>query len=102
MSKATRLVGIDLCRGLAAFAVILVHSGDETWGLPISSQAIEFRYLFYYAVPFFLAASFYFGTKKSSLKIERKLYDYLQSSVVRIHINIKRPLWPCTNTLSSS
>lgn len=75
MSKATRLVGIDLCRGLAAFAVILVHSGDETWGLPISSQAIEFRYLFYYAVPFFLAASFYFGTKKSSLKIDRKFWQ---------------------------
>lgn len=74
MSKATRLVGIDLCRGLAAFAVILVHSGDETWGLPISSQAIQFRSLFYYAVPFFLAASFYFGTKKSSLKINRKFW----------------------------
>ena len=75
MSKATRLVGVDLCRGLAAFAVILVHSGDETWGLPISSQAIQFRYLFYYAVPFFLAASFYFGTQKSSLEIDREFWQ---------------------------
>ena len=75
MSKATRLVGIDLCRGLAAFAVILVHSGDETWGIPISSQAIQFRYLFYYAVPFFLAASFYFGTQKSSLEIDREFWQ---------------------------
>ena len=64
MNKASRLIGVDLCRGLAAFAVILVHSGDESWGLPISDRAIQFRYLFYYAVPFFLAASFYFSTKK--------------------------------------
>lgn len=75
MSNATRLVGVDLCRGLAAFAVILVHSGDESWGLPISSQAIQFRHLFYYAVPFFLAAGFYFGTKKSPLKIDRHFWQ---------------------------
>ena len=70
MSKTSRLVGIDLCRGLAAFAVILVHSGDESWGIPISDQAIQFRYLFYFAVPFFLAASFYFSTKKLPLNID--------------------------------
>ena len=63
MNKQTRLVGIDLCRAIAAFAVIFVHSGDESWGLPISDRAIQFRYLFYFAVPFFLAASFYFGIK---------------------------------------
>jgi peptidoglycan/LPS O-acetylase OafA/YrhL len=70
MSKLIRLNGIDLCRGLAAFAVILVHSGDETWGLPISETAIRFRHLFYFAVPFFLAASFYFGTRKLPLTID--------------------------------
>lgn len=69
MNKLTRFAGIDLCRGLAAFAVILVHSGDETWGIPIDERAIQFRYLFYFAVPFFLAASFYFATKKSPLNI---------------------------------
>ncbi|MEL6579224.1 MAG: acyltransferase [Cyanobacteria bacterium J06621_12] len=72
MSKVTtnRLNGIDLCRGLAAFAVILVHSGDETWGLPISEAAIRFRYLFYFAVPFFLATSLYFGTRKLPITID--------------------------------
>ncbi|MGF1588237.1 MAG: acyltransferase [Pleurocapsa sp.] len=75
MSKATRFVGIDLCRGLAAFAVILLHSGDETWGVPISEPAIQFRYLFYFAVPFFLAASFYFGTTKSPLKISATFWQ---------------------------
>jgi peptidoglycan/LPS O-acetylase OafA/YrhL len=61
-----RLSGIDLSRGIAAYAVIQVHSGDETWGLPIEPSAIAFRVLFYFAVPFFLAASFFFSTGKAS------------------------------------
>ena len=83
MSKTTRLAGIDLCRGLAAFAVILVHSGDETWGIPISNQAIQFRYLFYYAVPFFLAAFFYFSTKKLPLALDS---DFWRKKLQRIVI----------------
>ncbi|MEL6495598.1 MAG: acyltransferase family protein [Cyanobacteria bacterium J06623_7] len=75
MSKTTRLNGIDLCRGLAAFAVILVHSGDETWGVPIAEAAIRFRHLFYFAVPFFLAASFYFGTKKLPLVLDASFWQ---------------------------
>lgn len=75
MSETHRAAGIDLCRGLAAFAVILVHSGDETWGLPISDRAIQFRYLFYFAVPFFLAASFYFSTIRTPLKINRAFWQ---------------------------
>jgi peptidoglycan/LPS O-acetylase OafA/YrhL len=54
MSETSRVAGIDLCSRLAAFAVILVHSEDETWGVPISDRAIQFRYLFYSAVPIFL------------------------------------------------
>ena len=75
MNETHRASGIDLCRGLAAFAVILVHSGDETWGVPISDRAIQFRHLFYFAVPFFLAASFYFSTKKTPLKIDRAFWQ---------------------------
>ena len=90
MFKVNRLAGIDLCRGLAAFAVILVHSGDETWGIPISERAIYFRHLFYFAVPFFLAASFCFATKNLPLnisvtfwqkKIKRILIPYLAWSI---------------------
>ena len=66
MSKSVKLTGIELCRGLAAFAVILVHSGDKSWGIPISNSAIEFRKLFYFAVPFFIATYFYFATKRLS------------------------------------
>ena len=85
MSKSVKLTGIELCRGLAAFAVILVHSGDATWGIPISESAIAFRRLFYFAVPFFIATYFYFATKKLSpldsnfwrKKFERIVIPYL-------------------------
>ena len=106
MSKVTtsRLNGIDLCRGLAAFAVILVHSGDETWGLPISEAAIRFRYLFYFAVPFFLAASLYFGTRKLPLvidgefwrkKFQRIVIPYLLWSL--FYVVVKTGIYSLTN-----
>jgi peptidoglycan/LPS O-acetylase OafA/YrhL len=61
-----RLLGIDLCRGIAAFAVIFVHSGDETWGVPVGYWALQVRLFFYFAVPFFLATSFFFLTRNLS------------------------------------
>lgn len=75
MSKLERLTGIELCRGLAAFAVILVHSGDETWGIPIADSAVEFRQMFYFAVPFFIASYFYFATKKAPHAIAQNLWQ---------------------------
>lgn len=69
MKKKQRLSGIDLCRGIAAYAVILVHSGDETWGVPVGEWTSEFRSLFYFAVPFFLATSFYLMTRKIDSKV---------------------------------
>jgi peptidoglycan/LPS O-acetylase OafA/YrhL len=83
--KKQRLLGIDLVRGIASYAVIQVHSGDETWGLPVDPSAITFRLLFYFAVPFFLAASFFFSVRKTAnsnswsfwkSKIERILIPY--------------------------
>lgn len=91
MDKPTRFVGIDLCRGLAAFAVVLIHSGDETWGIPVSEAAIELRNPFYFAVPFFLATSFYFTLRNKSSqisnsfwkkKIKRLLIPYLVWSFI--------------------
>jgi peptidoglycan/LPS O-acetylase OafA/YrhL len=64
MFNKQRLLGIDLCRGLAAFAVIVDHSGDETWGVTVSYWALQFKLFFYFAVPFFLATSFFFTTRK--------------------------------------
>jgi peptidoglycan/LPS O-acetylase OafA/YrhL len=63
-----RLLGIDFCRGLATYAVVLLHSGDDTWGA-IDQFTLRFRSLFEFPVPFFLAASFYFMLKKQSTNI---------------------------------
>jgi peptidoglycan/LPS O-acetylase OafA/YrhL len=83
MDQKKRLLGIDLCRGIAAYAVVLVHSGDEAWGVPIDQQAISFRLLFYFAVPFFLASSFYFMTRKPKIA---SLSDFWKSRFERIVI----------------
>lgn len=73
MSRA-KLLGIEFGRGLATYGVVLVHSGDETWGVPIATTAIEFRLLFYFGVPFFLAAAFYFMTPKSEIAYSSKFW----------------------------
>lgn len=62
--KKAKLLGVEFGRGLSTYAVVLVHSGDETWGIPIDSVAIAFRHFFYFAVPFFMATAFYFMTGK--------------------------------------
>lgn len=95
MSNSKRLLGIDLCCVIAAYAVIQVHSGDETSGLPLSHSAISFRLLFYFAVPFFLAVSFLFSVRKSSnsdswifwsSKVNRILIPYISWSLLYLVI----------------
>jgi peptidoglycan/LPS O-acetylase OafA/YrhL len=90
MGKA-RLLGIELFRGISTYSVILVHSGDETWHLPISAAAIEFRHHFYFAVPFFLAAAFYFMVANPKIgyslkfwrsRVERILIPYAVWSII--------------------
>lgn len=83
MGKKRRLLGIDLCRGLAAFAVVVVHSGDETWGVPVSYWALQFRLLFYFAVPFFLAVSFFFTTQNFNKNVSSQ---FLRTKFQRILI----------------
>lgn len=83
MSKKQRLLGIDLCRGIAAYAVVLVHSGDHTWGLEVDKWATSFRLIFYFAVPFFLASSFYFMTRKRKIHFS---VDFWRSRFERIVI----------------
>ncbi|MGF1523914.1 MAG: acyltransferase family protein [Leptolyngbyaceae cyanobacterium] len=61
--KKQRLLGVELMRGVAAFAVVLSHSGDATWG-ELSRGVIGLRALFSFHVPFFLAISFYFLAQK--------------------------------------
>ena len=62
MNTFKRWYGLDLFRGLAVYAVILVHADEVTTKAPAGWSAIlgfsEF------AVPFFLAGSFFLSTKK--------------------------------------
>lgn len=64
MKEKQHLIGIDVSRALAAYAVILVHSGDYTWGIPVDEGVPTFRAFFYFAVPFFLAVSFFFMSRR--------------------------------------
>jgi peptidoglycan/LPS O-acetylase OafA/YrhL len=61
-----RLVGIDLFRGVSAFAVIVIHAGTlmRYSGLPMNNFTDALIETSRFAVPFFLASSFYLMTKK--------------------------------------
>lgn len=66
MDKKRRLLGIDLLKGIAAFAVVIAHSEAEPgfsgstgyWAEKVGQFSEAF------AVPFFLAASFYLMIQK--------------------------------------
>lgn len=82
MKHQQRLLGIDLVRGIAVFGVVVLHSDSGVEQLPFLWQLI--RQLFGFAVPFFLATSFYFAVGKSqqgklkfALRIKRLLFPYL-------------------------
>ena len=89
--KKPKLLGIEFIRGVSTYAVVLVHSGDETWGLSIENTAINFRLFFYFAVPFFLAAAFYFMTANPAIsysikfwrsRVDRILVPYIIWSII--------------------
>jgi peptidoglycan/LPS O-acetylase OafA/YrhL len=61
-----RLIGIDLFRGVAAYAVCVIHTDAvmTSSGFPRDNWITGFTQLSRFAVPFFLAASFYLMTSK--------------------------------------
>lgn len=62
MSGKNRLTGVDLLRGLAIYAVIVLHSDEPLTASPLGwATILEFSK---FAVPFFLAASFYLSFLK--------------------------------------
>ncbi|OUL19802.1 hypothetical protein BV378_31790 [Nostoc sp. RF31YmG] len=64
MNNKPRLVGIDLLKGIAAYAVVYIHSQGGNYGNTdyLAEKAGVFFTIF--AVPFFLAASFYLLIQK--------------------------------------
>ncbi|MBF2026598.1 MAG: acyltransferase family protein [Oscillatoriales cyanobacterium C42_A2020_001] len=62
MKEQQRLVGIDLFRGFAIYAVILLHIDEGVQNVPAAWSKITDFSLF--AVPFFLATAFYFAINK--------------------------------------
>lgn len=64
MDKKQRLTGIDLLRGLAIYAVVILHSDEGISIKPTGWTAIS--QFSNFAVPFFLATSFYLIINKLS------------------------------------
>ncbi|MDZ8055540.1 MAG: acyltransferase family protein [Aulosira sp. ZfuVER01] len=94
IEKKSRFAGIDLCRGIAAYGVILLHSGDKTWATvhPLSAQL---SYLFNFPVPFFLATSFYlmicrrnpdFSWNYWQVRLQRILFPYIIWTIIFLAI----------------
>jgi peptidoglycan/LPS O-acetylase OafA/YrhL len=91
MERQARLNGIDLIRGISAFAVAILHAGDETNSINVDYWATELREFCGFVVPFFLITSFYLliskfaSTGKSypiNLRIKRLLIPYTIWSVI--------------------
>ncbi|EKQ68649.1 hypothetical protein OsccyDRAFT_3187 [Leptolyngbyaceae cyanobacterium JSC-12] len=62
MKGQQRLIGIDLFRGLAIYAVILLHIDEGIQTVPVAwSKVTDFSM---FAVPFFLATAFYLAINK--------------------------------------
>ncbi|MBE9166069.1 acyltransferase family protein [Pleurocapsales cyanobacterium LEGE 06147] len=87
MLKQQRLTGVDLFRGIAVYAVIILHSDEGIPVLPAGwAQILEFSC---FAVPFFLATSFYLAIAKIyasgrfqlNLRLQRLLIPYAFWSV---------------------
>jgi peptidoglycan/LPS O-acetylase OafA/YrhL len=82
-----RLVGIDLFRGVSAYAVILIHAGTLMLylGLPTNYWTTALRAVSSFAVPFFLASSFYLMTSKLYTNNEKSsISSNIKSRSVRL------------------
>jgi peptidoglycan/LPS O-acetylase OafA/YrhL len=100
MNPKQRLSGVDLFRGIAAFAVVILHSDEvidrfpEGWPLVLKFSA--------FAVPFFLATSFYlmveklydehFHSMQWTKRLSRLLVPYAFWSILYLGIRISRHL----------
>jgi peptidoglycan/LPS O-acetylase OafA/YrhL len=81
MKNNSRDWGIDLVRIISTYGIVVIHSGG--YGTPSGNLAIELPNIFRFALPFFLAASFYLI---SNQKKEYKLFDLIYSRWNRLII----------------
>jgi fucose 4-O-acetylase-like acetyltransferase len=90
MEDRSRQWGIDLARVISTYGVVFVHSGGYA---PSDNLANQTQALFEFAVPFFLAASFYLlsSSKKESnfrklmlSRTKRLIIPYLAWSIIYI------------------
>jgi peptidoglycan/LPS O-acetylase OafA/YrhL len=81
--KNSRLIGIDLLRGVAAYAGVVIHTGKLMIysGFPTNEWTAALTEISRFAVPFFLATSFYFMTSK--------LYTTVSHFSCAIHLKSK-------------
>ena len=80
MLKQQRLTGVDLFRGIAVYAVIILHSDEGIPVLPAGwAQILQFSY---FAVPFFLATSFYLASAKLYASGKFQLSSRLQRLLI--------------------
>lgn len=81
--QSKRLVGIDLFRGVSAFAVVVIHASAVMLysDIPTDQWTESLVQLSRFAVPFFLAASFYF--------MSNSLYVPKSSTSLRKNFNSK-------------
>jgi peptidoglycan/LPS O-acetylase OafA/YrhL len=96
-TRKPRLAGLDLCRGVAAFAVVILHADESMTAQPAGWS--EILSLASFAVPFFLATSFYLIIQKLTTshkpiawqtRLMRLLIPYGFWSVLYLGLNILR------------
>jgi hypothetical protein len=76
--KKSRLIGIDLVRGISAYAITLIHSGGYAASGYWATQVGDFSK---FALPFFMATSFYLllGGKEKFIS-----YNFIFSKIKRL------------------
>jgi peptidoglycan/LPS O-acetylase OafA/YrhL len=89
-----RFTGIDLFRGMAVFSVAILHAGN---GSTASGLAGSLSHFSEFAVPFFLATSFFLASRKLckfetffslQSRLSRLLIPYLSWSLIYLVFNI--------------
>jgi fucose 4-O-acetylase-like acetyltransferase len=89
IQKRSRLLSIDLFKGIAAYAVVIIHTGKLMIysGFPTNYWTIAFIEISRFAVPFFLVTSFYFMTSNLYKKANNfSLIVHLKSKIYRLLI----------------